>query len=716
MHRIFFIVILVSLSWAEIININVPAPAFSIQNKQIIIQDVSYINPINAPNLPHKTVTIALPFSAELVSVSFSGNRLQLEQVEIKPALPQLPLSNDEVSLELMSRYQNKQEEYYHNNQIYPREFGTVISQGGLRKYSIVTIALNHFAYQAQSQMLYYTPNISISINFRLPSIESEQYQFWQKLKDDISIDNYAREIIYNWTQAQQWYQTDNPRRSNGYYIIIPSAIQSSVDSLVAYRQQQGYQVNVVTTEFIQSNITGIDMMQKIRNYLRANLANIEYVLLVGLYTDLPWRNMVPFNNLPNSPWGGQDYSPIPSDLYYAELTAPDSLSWDSDQDYYYGEIYNSQLQYQPEDNPDYHADIHLGRIPTSNVTHIQSICRKMIAFDMNMNLSYKTAALLTGAVYYYANEDNNGRSRNDGATYMEQLMNDSVINRSNAVFLYEKGGLSPCPIASTDSLTRTNHIAYWQQKGIMYEAHHGNYDRYARKLWAWDDGDSVPEVNEIYWSNSFSMSDVNFLNNDFPSTTFLRSCLCGKPEVMSLGSELLRNGASSVISSSRICWMSMSDPGGMPYRFYKKLLKDTVSSHGIIGNSYDLGRNEFMAIANLWLAAYHYNLFGDPALRQFGRVTGIQEQNYANPIRFPNLTVYPNPSRGIININLNSAGKIPLILAVYDATGRCIRRFEYNNITTNQITENIKLHTGIYFIKTVTDEASTLKKVIITQ
>ena len=264
-----------------------------------------------------------------------------------------------------------------------------------------------------------------IDDNFIIETLISEFENFKKENPDD----EIAQKVIYNWDDAKVWYKADNPKRANDYYIIIPSSIQNSVDNLVAWRQAQGYDVNVITVEYIESNINGDDLQQKIRNYLRGNLVDIEYVLLVGLSTDLPWRNMVPFNNDPDSPYNNPDYSPIPSDLYYAELTDHDTLSWNSDRDILYGEVYTQDFQPIGDDDPDYHADVHLGRIPLSNQDSIEAICDKEIDFDGNSDLSYKAASLLAGALYYYENENNGGGSRNDGADYMEELMNDHNLS-----------------------------------------------------------------------------------------------------------------------------------------------------------------------------------------------------------------------------------------------------------------------------------------------
>jgi len=597
-------------------------------------------------------------------------------------------------------------------DQAYPHTYGRVLSSGGLRKYSLITVACFHFAYHPRSQKISTASNIAVTIEYRTPAPESPRAKFWSQMQDDITFDAAAREIIYNWDETAVWYSTDAPRQSQGYYIIIPAALENAVSALAAWRQNQGYDVHIITVEYIASNITGEDLPQKIRNYLRQNMADIAYALLVGFSADVPWRSMVPFNNDPNSPWNSYDYSPIPSDLYYAELTDHDTLSWNSDRDAYYGEVFDANFQLVGEDNPDYHADIHLGRIPFSDPTYIQDICAKMIAFDNNTDLGYKTASLLAGALYYYANENNTGNARMDGADYCGQLMIDSILNRTNAVSLYEKGGLRPCTLLCTDTLNRSNMISYWQNKGIMYECHHGNVDIYARKLWAWDDGDSIPETNEITWPTCLYSGDVYQLDNDHPATCFLRSCLCGKPENTGLGAMLLYRGASSVISSSRISWATGADYGGIPYHFYKWLMRDTTVSTGIIGNAYDLARTDFMDITSFWLPAYHYNLFGDPALRQYGRLTGTQEMH--NPRIIQQFDVYPNPTQGYITVQVPFVSTDEHSLHIYDGCGRLVEDMIFSQENDRPFTLDLSLPNGVYFAVLKHRDARFCKKIVI--
>jgi hypothetical protein len=245
-----------------------------------------------------------------------------------------------------------------------------------------------------------------------------------------------------------------------------------------------------------------------------------------------------------------------------------------------------------------------------------------------------------------------------------------------------------------------------------MYECHHGNVTLYARKLWAWDDGDSIPENPEISWPTSLYYTDVYQLDNNHPATCFLRSCLCGKPEETGLGAMLLYRGGSDVISSSRVSWVSSADRDGIPYHFYSRLLQDTTTSNGIIGTAYDIARTDFMDNTGFWLPAYHYNLFGDPALRQLGQLVGIEE-NISQTVSSV-LTVFPNPSHGAVTLSMQSPRINTLEFKIYDVSGRLIDNLRIAEPGVRNTALNIHLPAGIYFLKCTDGDNGCQSKIVV--
>lgn len=219
--------------------------------------------------------------------------------------------------------------------------------------------------------------------------------------------------------------------------------------------------------------------------------------------------------------------NPIPTDLYYAELSAPDSTSWNKDGDSYWGEVLTDTVP-GGDDSPDYVADVYMGRIPWSDVSKIQHIIAKIIKFERNTDLSYKKKALCAGGMLFFDNENHNTwKSLVDGAEVMEDMINNNILSRSNTITLYEKEGLCQSAYSSTDKINRSNIINYCQGVGIFAEFNHGNRQEYARKVWSTDtDGDSIPEDNEFTWPLAMAITDAPYLDDSKPAVGYLMSCL----------------------------------------------------------------------------------------------------------------------------------------------------------------------------------------------
>jgi hypothetical protein len=610
---------------ADVLSVEVPAPDFSIEENAVVTQNGHYTTAAGLPKLPCRRITIALPPDAVLESVEFHGNREEFSRMDVNPCEPFLPRSNSSARNNVIGIYEERKETFYSSTDTWPDVSGEVLSTGRLRKYQVVKVTCYHFAYEASRGTLYYTPSIRVDIRYKAESAEENISASEIALRNDTTFDDIAEQKIYNWGQAREWYIPDQPREAKGYLIILPSSLIGSIQSLANHRQSQGYNVMMATVEYIDSNISGVDLPERIRNYLRSRLAATQYVLLVGTIVDLPFRDLVPFNNDPNSPYNDWDISPIPSDFYYSELSSPDNESWNSDGDSFYGEVYDQQIMYDPDDNPDQFADVHLARIPYHTGSYIEEICQKIIAFDTNRDMSYKTSSLLIASMIYFEHENYTEYEREDGAEMTEQIMNEGILSRNSADYLYEEEGLDPTTYSFTAPFTLENTIACWSRKGIVLENNHGarSSDWYARKVWSWDDGDGVAESSEITWPMGLSNSDVYELDNDYPATTFLRSCMLSNPDVDCLAKLLLYRGASSVFGSSRILWGSTLQDEGIGYHFLKRLMKTRRLSRGIVGKAFDLARIDFMEVNDFWVNLYLIHHYGDPALRQFGLVYG---------------------------------------------------------------------------------------------
>ena len=159
----------------------------------------------------------------------------------------------------------------------------------------------------------------------------------------------------------------------------------------------------------------------------------------------------------------------------------------------------------------------------------------------------------------------------------------------------------------------------------------HGWSDGAAQKIWSRDDGDNVPENNEVTWNPFISLaSDID---DDYPSIVFGISCVINYPEINpygQIGVDLLTKpgyGASvGVVASTRSPWGTIGWPsnrGGAEsicYQFNRFMLQDRDCIGDALFNAQyyctmNFGWDAWAEYNNI----YCFNLYGDPSLHREG-------------------------------------------------------------------------------------------------
>jgi uncharacterized Zn ribbon protein len=419
--------------------------------------------------------------------------------------------------------------------------------------------------------------------------------------------------------------------QTHDYVIITSTTLQSAIvaSNFLDWKTSLGYNVRTVfITDPEIAGQAGADLAEKIRNFLRYNYVpwGMEYVLLVGDYATIPMRYCYPDSNNhlngagdPSAwPWSGD----VPTDYYYADLSAPDAVSWDSDGDGYYAEY--------RQDDPDFLAEVYVGRIPTNNSSRITYTLNKLVAFEQDTG-PWKQQALHAGAIAYYANEDHSGRPLSDGATILDSIEVD-VMSSWGISHYSEQGGLGSS-LYDWPALSEAAFIGDWRngQYGVVNWSAHGWSNRVARKIWAWDDGDGVPETSS---PNEMSHPDIISINSnlddDYPSIVFAISCLVGYPEPNAwgnLGIDLLTEpsfGASAgIVSGSRVVWVSKGGGELLAYEFNRFLIDDPGGpqrvGEALFDSKFFCNQNYTWNHYSEYWNMFCYNLFGDPSLAREG-------------------------------------------------------------------------------------------------
>jgi hypothetical protein len=487
------------------------------------------------PKLPSKIFSMAIPPGAKFVDLTFdSGGPVVLDGTfDILPTpLPRV-IGDERADLYAQAKqgYDDNFDAVYTSDEPYPTVPVEFVRTAGYRKYNLVDIRVTPFAYRPLSGQLLHYPDISVEVVYDMPARPPEP------MTDHLErTERIARQIVLNYDRAAEWYphQETKGRSLHDFVVITTESLTSSVQPLVDWETSKGRIVEVVTTSWIDSNYTGYDQAERIRNFLRDKYPSgewgIEHVLIVGHYDTVPMRRTA------------QDlgYGAPETDFYYAELSLPDSASWDADGDHQWGE---------DSDPIDFYSEVNVGRIPWSASATVLAICEKTVAYEQNNDPGFKNNILLLGAFFW--NDDPNPRT--DNAALMEAKVDPSWMDDWTMTRMYEKNSDCWSFYDCDYPLTHSNVMSVWPN------------EQFAFVNWA---GHGSPTSSHIYGEGApafISSSDCASLNDDYPAIIFADACSNSDTDHTNIGQAMIEQGAVGFVGATKVAlgcpaWTDPSD------------------------------------------------------------------------------------------------------------------------------------------------------------
>lgn len=435
------------------------------------------------------------------------------------------------------------------------------------------------------------------------------------------------------------------------YVIITTDELKDLIisSSFYSWKESLGFNINIITiTDSLISDQPGDDLPAKIRNFLRMYYEpwGINYVLIVGSHDIIPMRYCYPDPN--NHQFNIYDWSKggeVPTDYYYADLSASDEESWDSDGDGYYGEF--------SQDQPDFNAEVYVGRIPTSDSDEVIYTLNKITLFEQDSS-EWKNNALHAGSMLFYKYQDYQYDIDHDidGATCLQAIEED-FMQDWNVDHLSEQDGISPS-IYPWDSLTESAFTQQWRlnKYAVVNWAGHGSATGVGRTIWDNDNnGNGIPENAKYELRGEPQINIYSDLEDDYPSIVFAVSCLVGYPEQTgygNLGMDLLIKesfgAAVAVCSATRPAAITVNftqyhaGAEALCYEFNNYLINRSLPVGNALYDSkafvhYNFGWNWFYEFKNI----FNYNLYGDPSMHR----AGISDDNPSISILSPDKGIY---------------------------------------------------------------------------
>ena len=533
----------------NIIEVVIPVGDYKIESSdlgyEISINDYGRYMIPGKPNLPSKIFAIAIPPEARFVDLSFSlGEEMTIPGTyNVVPSVLTRVIGDENPELFEIekNKYDQNYIETYTSDNVYPERNVEFVRTAGYRNYNLVDVRVTPFSYKPLSGELYYYPDIKVDIKYDIPTTNTNI-----PYRGSMKTEETAQDFILNYNQAINWYKGSAPigKGLHDYVIITTDALVSAVSPIANLETYKGRNVETVTTSWIDSNYDGYDLSEKIRNFLREKYPSeewgIEDVLIVGDYNDVPMRRC----------WQDLGYGKPETDYYYAELSLPDSESWDANQNQRWGESYYDPI--------DFYTEVNVGRIPWSDYNTVLHVSEKSVAYEQNSDPTFKNNILLLGAFFW----DNDPNPRTDNAVLMEYKVDSSIhpwMSDWTMTRMYEQG-YSTYPMDY--DLSNSNVVSVWSN------------GKFAFVDWA---GHGSPDASWRYHNPGgyfISADDCDQLNDEYPAIIFADACSNSDTDHLNIGKAMIRQGAIGFVGATKVAlgcpgWDNPNDGSSQSLDYY---------------------------------------------------------------------------------------------------------------------------------------------------
>ncbi len=316
----------------------------------------SYTMTPGNPKLPVVSKKMMFPPGTKITDVSCDPQQIQTQNLNgIVEPTPVFHSINGDKTLGISSF----NEEVYENQQVFPNEWVEYSIGAGLNKQGehvlMLSLRLYPVQYHPQQDKISYAQKMDVSIHYQeqpspLPTVAS----------------NDKTDLI----------------------IITSEEYVDDIGFFVENKTRHGLSVEVKSTVDIYNEYWGRDHQEQIKRYLfdMVKLKDVSYVLILADIKTVPIRNSDAYPWDDPKPFHGKG---ILTDLYYADVYNEtfEFCSWDANNNGIFGEVdYGGMHQFPPTagniDQVDLFADVHIGRIPATNIDELITVLKKICRYE----------------------------------------------------------------------------------------------------------------------------------------------------------------------------------------------------------------------------------------------------------------------------------------------------------------------------------------------
>jgi hypothetical protein len=309
------------------------------------------------PVLPFKQVQLMLPPGEAAINIEiiFSDEVTLPGRFNIFPQQKVRPVSAGSSGIFI------KDNEVYGRNVAFPTDPKGQLVTAFLNGRSFALTSFTPVRYNPVTGILKYYSTARVIVN-TAPDIKAVM-----ALKNFSFMNSQASELADNKEMEKEYsFKRFAPPVQYDLLIISTTEYKNSFISMQVSYLKQGIASKVVTLDSIVSTMSGVDIQEKIRNFIIDGYQShgVQYVLLAGDAELIPHRGLYCYVQ------SGSGYTDnnIPSDLYYSALDG----NWNTDGDALWGEPGEDDLL----------PEVAVGRMPFSNVTELEHMLNKSYKYQ----------------------------------------------------------------------------------------------------------------------------------------------------------------------------------------------------------------------------------------------------------------------------------------------------------------------------------------------
>lgn len=647
------------------------------------------------PLLPYHEVVLLLPPGEIAESLEVIGENATVVPGSfiLYPKQEVLPISKGSSGRFI------KNEEIYKRDGIYPETPTGHLTTQTLNGFNFALCTFTPVKYNPAQGKIGFYEKVTIRVRTKSDSKASKVRNNYTPSKNVL---NYVRNFAQNPEMMKEYPQKESLKSTYQLLIITPALFQNEFQALITMYGNKDIITQVKTTEEIANSSNGIDLQEKIRNYIKDQYLNnsIEYVLLGGDDQYVPHRG---FYCHVISGSGYDDWN-IPADLYYSGMDG----NYDLNGNHIYGEV---------ADSSDLLPDIAVARMPVIDTAELHHMIHKSVFYQTNPVPGELPNPLLVGE-YLWDNPLTFGKD------YMNLLIDD---HNDNGYFTHGIPSVSNNITTLYDTLiSLPNNIWNWNVYTLLNEINQGN--SFIHHL-GHANTSYVMRLNTGDITNS-NFSQVDGVTHNY-QLLYTQGCDCGgfdQPGCIGTKMVTINNFLVCGVFNSRYGWFDQGTTEGpsehLQREFVSAIYTDTLPEKHF-GSAFMISKiktapwvtapGEFEPGAQRW-CHYDCNAFGDPALEIWTEEThgvGISENQPAIPF-----SVFPNPAKDKITIKYTLPGGSDVNIALFNSAGQQVSipaAFPSQTAGIHSTELNLSdLQTGIYYCRIETGFSLWAKKVVI--